>query len=243
MSIRPRPAPSLLRPAAAGLGLALLALASRPLAAADPKTNAPPPYGLDTLPRVVAPHGPIRCPRVELVDYRGEVIRYSAPARVFPGFRDRLVKFEQVARDVAVEVYGRPPSRVVQLGTYSCRRIAAYPDWLSEHGLGNAIDIEGFNFGPLPKGERLPEGVPAALKGPFEVRVLSHWKPRLGHAPIHARFLKLLARRLVARSDVFRVLLGPGYAGHDNHFHFDMAPFRMVEIYEDGQLITAAPSS
>ena len=81
--------------------------------------------------------------------------------------------------------------------------------------------------------------MPAAFAHPFEVRVISHWKARAGHAALHGRFLKALARRLVSRNDVFRVLLGPGYPGHDNHFHFDMAPFRMVEIYEEGRPISA----
>jgi hypothetical protein len=56
--------------------------------------------------------------------------------------------------------------------------------------------------------------------------------------------LKTLARRLIGRKDVFRVLLGPGYPGHQNHFHFDMAPFTMVQIFEDGKVLTPlAPSS
>jgi hypothetical protein len=29
------------------------------------------------------------------------------------------------------------------------------------------------------------------------------------------------------------VLLGPGYPGHYNHFHFDMASFRMVQIFDE----------
>jgi BirA family biotin operon repressor/biotin-[acetyl-CoA-carboxylase] ligase len=44
---------------------------------------------------------------------------------------------------------------------------------------------------------------------------------------------------LIGRDDVFRVLLGPGYPGHDTHFHFDMAPWRMVQIFEDGRPLEA----
>jgi hypothetical protein len=165
-------------------------------------------------------------------------------AKVYTGFSDRLKELEKVARDAGIEVYGRAPIRIVQLGTTSCRRIAAYPGWLSEHALSNAIDIEGFDFGPLPKGSSLPSGLPGAFKNGFEVRVLSHWKASAGHAAVHGRFLKTLAKRLIARTDVFRVLLGPGYPGHDNHFHFDMAPFRMVEMYENGRrLVAPLPAS
>ena len=249
-----------------GLGLALVLLAllapaprgpasadSMPVAAgpmpvADPKpeTAGPMPvaaYPLDTIAREVPPRGPLRCPKVQLVDYSGDIVRFSPPTKVFAGFRDRLKELEKVAGEVGVEVYGRPPSRVVHLGTYSCRRIAAYPGWLSEHALGNSIDVAGFNFAPMAKGASLPAGLPGAFKNGLEVRVLSHWKARSGHAAVHARFLKTLAQRLIAREDIFRVLLGPGYPGHDNHFHFDMAPFRMVEIYDNGQPLVAPPAA
>ena len=215
-----------------------LALAAAAAPAAD-GPQAETAYPLDTIERTVPPRGRLQCPKVELVDYSGEIIRFSAPAKVFIGFRDRLKELEKVARDVGVEVYGRAPSRVAHLGTYSCRRIAAYPGWLSEHALGNSIDIAGFDFGPLPGGATLPVGLPGAFKHGLQVRVLSHWKASSGHAAVHARFLKTLAQRLIARNDIFRVLLGPGYPGHSDHFHFDVAPFRMVEIYDNGQRIVA----
>ncbi len=186
-------------------------------------------YGLDKLSRKVAPRGRVQCPTVKLEIYRGKHIRYRTAAKIYVGFRERLERFEKVAHDLAVEIYGRAPQRLVHMGTYNCRRISAYPDWISEHGLGNAIDLEGFNFAALPRKEKLPAGLPKALRHAFHVRVLNHYKAKRGVAKIHARFLRELARRLIARKDIFRVLLGPGYPGHHNHFHFDCAPFRMVE--------------
>jgi hypothetical protein len=238
----------LLRGGVLGLVLGLIALGPPGPAAADAPQAATGTleqerYKLDAISREVSPKGPLWCPDVEMVDYKGDIIKFTAHAKVFTGFRDRLKEFEKVSRDVGQEVYGRPPSRVVHLGTYSCRRIAAYPELLSEHALGNAIDIAGFDFGSLPKGGSLPAGVPGVFKNGFEVRVLSHWKARAGYAAVHARFLKTLAQRLIARRDIFRVLLGPGYPGHDNHFHFDNAPFRMVEIYQDGQPLEAAAAA
>ena len=206
---------------------------------ADPE--AEPAYPLDSLPRKVAPRGPMRCPKVEMVDYRGDAVRISPSARVFTGFRDRLMKFERVVQEVGIEVYGRAPLRIVNLGTYTCRRMAAHPDWLSEHGLGNAIDVEGFDFGPLPKGAALPAGLHKSLAAGFEIRLQRHWKAKDGIAGVHARFLKTLARRLIGRKDIFRVLLGPGYPGHSSHFHFDMDYFRMVQIFDEGELLTADP--
>jgi hypothetical protein len=178
---------------------------------------------------------------VELESYRGDAVRYQTNVWVYTGFRPRLAAFERVVRDVGVEVYGRAPERISTLGGYGCRRMREHAGWLSEHALGNAIDVAGFDFGHLAKGASLPAGLDKAFANGFEVRVLSHWGKKTGHAAVHARFLRTLADRLAAREDIFRVLLGPGYPGHDNHFHFDMAPFRLVQIFADGRLITAPP--
>jgi len=222
------------------LGVVVLTLTlAGPSTAAGPDPE--PPYGLDTISRSVGKTGVFQCPSVDLVDYRGDTIKYDPWVRVYSGFRDRLKKFEEVVDQVARETYGRPPIRIKNLGTYNCRRMAAYPEWISEHGLGNAIDVAGFDFGPLPKGATLPAGLPASFKNGFEVRVLGHWSGKTRDALIHGRFLKTLARRLIGRRDVFRVLLGPGYPGHVNHFHFDMAPFTMVQIFDDGKVLTPLP--
>jgi len=213
----------------------LAAVTIVPAAAATPLNEAP--YPLDAISRQLAPGTPFGCPAVDLVDYRGDAVRFRPPTKVLPEFKLRLEKLEAVVAAVATEVYGRPPLTIVDLGTFACRRMEGHPRWLSEHGLGNAIDVAGFDFGPLPKGAALPAGLDKAFKTGFEVRVQSHWRAKAGHAAVHARFLKTLARRLIARNDVFRVLLGPGYPGHGNHFHFDMAPFRLVQIFEDGELL------
>ncbi len=188
-------------------------------------------FALDDLPRTVAPEGPIHCPKVDLVTYRGDVLRYHTPVRVYVGFREHLRRFEEVARDVAVEVYGRAPSRIRHLGTLNCRRIRTWPDYLSEHGLGNAIDVAGFDFAPLPRKLARDSSLPPKLRRGFQVRLDPHWTGTTGVPAIHAHFLHLLAERLVARQDIFRVMLGPAYPGHKNHFHFDCAPWRIVEIF------------
>jgi len=195
------------------------------------------PYPLDDVPRTVPVKGAMRCPAVDLIAYPGEVIRYQKPVRVFREFRPHLVELEKVVREVAVEVYGRAPRRLVHAGTYNCRRIARYPDLLSEHGLGNAIDVAGFEFGPL-RGAA-PEGLPRALRGGFRVDLGRHWGATQGVAAVHHRFLDLVARRLVARPEIFRVLLGPSYPGHKGHFHFDMAPYRLIDIWDASGALNA----
>lgn len=208
-----------------------------PVAPAAAAVVAPPVdpdwYPLDIVPRIVPPRGRLRCPDVELVVYRGDVLRYHHPVRIYAGFRERLRRFEEVVRDVAIEIYGRAPRRIVHIGAFNCRRIRGYPDVLSEHALGNGIDIAGFDFGRLPRGEQLPEGLPRAIAHPFRVRMKDHWDGgRRAADEVHQRFLHTLAERLIARPDIFRVLLGPAWPGHRNHFHFDVAPDRGVAIFE-----------
>lgn len=188
-------------------------------------------FPLDDLPRTVEAEGQIHCPKVDLVTYRGDVLKYKTPVRVYSGFRERLRLFEQVARDVAVEVYGRAPSRILHLGTLNCRRIRTWPTYLSEHGLGNAIDIAGFEFPPLPRKLAKASELLPPLKRRFTVRLDPDWTGTTGAQAVHAHFLHLLAERVIARQDIFRVMLGPAYPGHKNHFHFDCAPWRIVEVF------------
>jgi hypothetical protein len=185
---------------------------------------------LDETPRVVAVTGKIQCPKVPLVSYRGDVVRYASPLRVNPEFRERLRRFEGVVKETAVEVYGRAPTEITHLGSFNCRRIRLWPEFLSEHGLGNAVDVSGFVFPPLPRRIKAPDDLPKQLTRGFRVRLDPDWQGQEGVAAVHARFLHLLAQKLVARLDIFRVMLGPAYPGHKNHFHLDCAPWRIVEI-------------
>jgi len=214
-------------------GLAAAALFAVNPSAARSQQPGKKPYPLDDISRRIPARGRVQCPAVELVIYRGKVIRYRHAAKIYVGFRERLERFEQVAAQVGTDVFGRPPAWLVHFGTYSCRRIAAYPTWLSEHALGNAIDILGFDFAALPRGGTLPKGVHRMLRGPFGVRVQPHWRPRHRFFRAHSTFLRTLARRLIERRDIFQVMLGPGFPGHHNHFHFDTAPWRLIEGFED----------
>lgn len=190
------------------------------------------PYALDNVSREVEPRGKVRCPDLDIVRYPGDVIRYQKAARIYVGFVPKLRRMEEIVRDTAIEFYGRPPRRIKHLGTYYCRRIRSWPTFISEHGLGNAIDVEGFDFAYVSRKEA-PD-VPRRLRRGFQVRVEKHWNGRRGNAATHARFLRTLARRLVDEEGLFRVMLGPAEPGHHNHFHFDAAPWRIVNIFEDG---------
>jgi hypothetical protein len=196
------------------------------------EVSASPAYPLDELSREVPAKGKVRCPKVKLTRYKGEHVTYHKRLLLSPHFIERLKPFELLVNEVAKEVYGRAPHRVFHLGSYNCRRIGGYPTYISEHGMGNALDVAGFDFARLPKGEMLPESVPKALKRPFKVRMLSHWsaKGKGGVRALHERFLQTLAKRMIERK-LFRVILGPSYPGHKNHLHIDQAPYELVEVF------------
>lgn len=187
-------------------------------------------YALDPIERIIDGGARIECNSKGMVDHRGELVPYQGAVRVDPAFRQRLVRFEQVVIDVAAEVYGRAPARVRHLGAYVCRSTRNRSYRMSEHALGNAIDIAGFDFARAKKQHVLAEGLPRELRGPFQIRVARHWNPRADDpvAAVHARFLRELADRLSDRSDVFRGMIGPSRSDHSDHFHFDMSPWRYV---------------
>lgn len=188
------------------------------------------PYELDDVERIVDDGARISCRPQALVNHRGSLLPYHGVVRVDPAFRERLVRFEQVVLDVATEVYGRAPARLRHFGAYSCRSTRNRSYRMSEHALGNAIDVVGFDFARAKKKDVLADGLPRELRGPFQIRVARHWTSdaKTPAAAVHAHFLRELAARLSDRSDVFRGMIGPSRSDHSDHFHFDMSPWRYV---------------
>lgn len=178
------------------------------------------PYPLDDRSRVAVrlPYKGLDCPQIDLETYTGTTLGYTRPIRVNPYFEERLERFEKIASDVAEMVYGRPPTRVIHFGAYNCRSIAGRRFVLSEHAFGNGLDVAGFEFDALPAAERRKLG---RAGGEFEVSVLFHWDATRGFAKKHAVFLRELTREL-ERRHVFRGILAPHAAGHDDHLHLDM---------------------
>jgi hypothetical protein len=98
-----------------------------------------------------------------------------------------------------------------QMGTYNCREIAAYPDWVSQHSFANAIDIKTFTL----KGGKVITVQKSYGRGP--------------DAPKHkeGQFLRAVVRRAVDEG-VFTVVLTPNFnRAHHNHFHFDLASYNV----------------
>jgi hypothetical protein len=204
-----------------------------------------PDYVLDDHARV-APIGkghPV-CSHDDFVTYRGVAFRYEVPATIHAAFAARLTRFEEVVRDVAIEVYGRAPKLLHHAGGFSCR--ITKRGRLSEHALGNALDVAGFTFAPLTKAEtaRLRElgtELPAAQRRGFRIDVGPSWAPA---GPAHAkRFYAMLLQRVRARDDVFRGMIGPPDPEHRTHLHLDAGPwaFSRYELPEPRETETPQP--
>ena len=140
-------------------------------------------------------------------------------------FVPKLEELDAVVAEVALAHYGRLPAKLRHFGALACRRVRGSHSRLSEHALGNAIDLSGFGFTRLKRGEIAPPELPIELHKAFEVSIEKHWDG--GASPVealHQRFLHALVER-VRDDDVFRGVIGPGREGHANHLHFDQSPW------------------
>jgi hypothetical protein len=193
---------------ASSLLLALTLFSCAPPAAATPSHAGA--YALDGRDRSRPADGKVACTPDELVTYRGSELRYAVPVQVHPSFTARLERFERIARDVGIEVYGRAPKTVHHGGAYACRAMPS--GRYSEHAFGNALDLEGFSFAAAGKGR------PAV-----RIRVADAWSEK--GSPQAKRFFALLLERLDDRDDVFRAIVGPPDPSHRDHLHLDMGPW------------------
>lgn len=154
--------------------------------------------------------GKTKCPVMLLVDYEGTTIPYASSVKVNPFFREKLIHFELLVAEVGKRTMGVAPSKLHHMGTLNCRPIRG-GNKLSEHAFANAIDVSGFTFN-LPNGESKT----------FYVK--RDW---FGSGAV---FFAELTRALASRPDIFRIILGPGNSGHDDHLHLDMSPSRYIDV-------------
>jgi hypothetical protein len=189
-------------------------------------------YDLDGVTRFLDDGKRPDCSAKSLVRYSGKALRYQSPVYVHAAFLERLARFEEIVVEVGTEIYGRAPTRLRHAGAFSCRPSRRRAHRLSEHALGNAIDVLGFDFGSANRRQPLPVAVPKRWRAPFQIRIARDWsEPTAEAAPsIHTRFLHALTERLAERSDVFRGMIGPSQRDHADHFHLDMAPWRYVRF-------------
>jgi hypothetical protein len=158
-------------------------------------------------------NGRITCGADQVVVYRAgpEAIRYNIAPVVACGLAIAIARLETVVEQEAIARFGKRVARIEQGGTYTCRRMSRFRHMVSEHSYANAIDIRAFT---LEDGRR--------------VEVLAHFGSTDSEpATPESRFLRAVARRLYDEA-VFSVVLTPFWdAIHRNHFHLDMARYRV----------------
>lgn len=121
-------------------------------------------YALDDVPRWLEPGQKLACDQKSLVQYKGATLRYAGALVVAPAFAERLRRFEEIAAETARDVYGREPRLIRHYGSYSCRSTRNRKRRVSEHALGNALDLVGFDFGSATRAQPLPDGAPKQLR-------------------------------------------------------------------------------
>lgn len=121
-----------------------------------------------------------------------------------------LARFEQIVQEEAERAFGERVKRIIQGGTYSCRKMSRFR-MASEHSYGNAIDIYGF-----------------VLASGRTIGVKRHYG-KLGEPATtpESRFLRAVGERSFDE-DVFSVVLTPYWDTlHADHFHLDQARYRV----------------
>lgn len=149
------------------------------------------------------------CGAEQTVIYLGSKhgVRYSPAPLVTCGMALALARFDEVVQRGAEATLGSRVRSVRHLGTYSCRKMARFPGWISEHSYANAIDIQSF-----------------VLESWRSVKVTSYQR---ANATAETRFLREAARALYDEG-VFSVVLTPAYDRlHHDHFHLDLARYRV----------------
>lgn len=150
-----------------------------------------------------------RCGAEQAVIYQGSKhgVRYSPAPVVSCGLALALARFDEVLQQRAVEAFGSRVRSVRHLGTYSCRNMARFPGWVSEHSYANAIDVKSLQ-----------------LESWRTINVSSYQRAQ---ATEDARFLRDVARALFDEA-IFSVVLTPAYDRlHHDHFHLDLARYRV----------------
>ncbi|WP_366655523.1 extensin family protein [Fodinicurvata sp. EGI_FJ10296] len=131
----------------------------------------------------------------------------NAPVRVGCAIALAMNEFERrILQPAAQAHFGQHITRIHHMGGYACRTIAGSRR-ISQHALGKAIDIGGFE---------LADG--------RVINVRRHW-----HGPrAQSAFLRDVAR---GACQTFNTVLSPSTdAAHHDHFHFDLAPWRHCSV-------------
>jgi hypothetical protein len=165
-----------------------------------------------TLPVKVMDHGAWSCGAEQVVEFRGSAsaIRYNSPPILTCTMALGLARFERVLQDEAAALFQSRVIRIQHGGTYNCRRMARF-DMVSEHSFANAIDL-----------------LRLTLANARTIDVVRHFGNREQEpASRESKFLRSVARRAYDEN-LFSVVLTPLFDPlHRDHFHLDMARYRV----------------
>jgi hypothetical protein len=163
-----------------------------------------------TLP--VKERGGFACGAPDVVVYRGSAakIRWSPPPVVTCSMALGLARFDAMVQEEATRLYGKPVTRIEQGGTYNCRKMARFK-MVSEHSYANAIDLYAF---------RLKDGRRIVVQRDFGAL---EKEP----AAVPGLYLRTVARRAYDEGHFSVVLTRFFDELHKDHFHLDMARYRI----------------
>ncbi len=152
--------------------------------------------------------GPGDCSLRDAVRMTRSHVALDQPLQVTCATAEHLLRFERdVVQPAALRMLGTPLVRIRHFGGYACRLRNGDPRGIrSEHAVGQAIDIAGFD---------LADGT--------QITVARHW----GDPGPRGIFLRLVAREACS---VFHLVLTPrSDALHRSHLHLDIGRWRRCD--------------
>jgi hypothetical protein len=159
------------------------------------------------------PDAPVRCGAPQVVTYvRGPgAIAYDPSPTLTCAMALALASFEHIVQDEAERTFHSPVTRIEQIGTYNCRDIVAVKGLPSEHSFANAIDLTRFT---------MANGKTVAVLADFDAGEAPPARPA-------GAFLRAVSER-AHYENVFSNVLTPFWdPAHKNHFHLDLARYRV----------------
>lgn len=152
--------------------------------------------------------GPGECNLRDAVRMTRSHVALDQPLQVTCQTADHLLRFERdVVQPAALRHFGQSLARIRHFGGYACRlRNGDSRGIRSEHALGQAVDIAGFD---------LADGT--------QITVARHW----GEFGPRGAFLRQVAREACA---IFHLVLTPrSDALHRTHLHLDIGRWRRCD--------------